>query len=85
MTTATCTAVDRSEQVVHIEIAVNGEMYGFYAIRDPYMGCWRTAEPLDSDYAWTNEQVYRARYITQEGAMREVRRIRRYGRRNPCD
>ena len=46
----------------------------FYAVRDVFLGYWRSTEPLDG-YAWTRDLGLRARFATRAQAMREMKAI----------
>ena len=64
-------SVNPDERIVRCRSKVRGT---FYAIRDVFLGYWRSTEPLDG-YAWTRDLGMRAKFATRAQAMREIKAI----------
>ena len=63
--------VHPDERIVKVRSKVRGT---FYAIRDVFLGYWRSSEPLDG-CAWTRDLGLRAEFATRAQAMREMKAI----------
>ena len=63
--------VNPDERIVKVSSKVRGM---FYAIRDVFLGYWRSTEPIDG-YAWTRDLGLRAEFPTRAQAAREMKAI----------
>lgn len=71
---------NNDERVVTVREIVDGEETIFYAIRDVYLGYWRSDEPLDDDKAWTRDRRLRAEFEDRSDAVEELMEIWRVRR-----
>jgi hypothetical protein len=76
--------VNNDERVVTVREIVDGEESIFYAIRDVYLGYWRSDEPLDDDKAWTQDRRLRAEFENHSDAIEELMEIWRVRRGSPA-
>ena len=67
-----CANENRDERVVEVVETVLGEQTVFYAIRDVFLGYWRSTQPLEEFDAWTKDRRRRAEFDTRREAEREL-------------
>jgi len=75
--------VNNDERVVTVREIVDGEETVFYAIRDVYLGYWRTGESLHEDKAWSQDRRLRVEFENRSDAIEELMEIWRIRRGGP--
>ncbi|MFB3892008.1 MAG: hypothetical protein ACE15C_08290 [Phycisphaerae bacterium] len=63
--------VNPDERIVKVRPKVGR---AFHAIRDVFLGYWRSTEP-PGGHAWTRDPGLRARFATRAQAMREMKAV----------
>lgn len=67
--------INTDEKIVKVVETFEGEQIEYYAIRDTYLGYWRSNLPIDGPDAWTQDRHLRAEFDSRFAAGREMRDI----------
>lgn len=77
-------AMNPDERIVQVVMTRKGRIQRHYAIRDEYLGYWRSAQPISDDRAWTRDKALRALFPSRVEAGKELQSIWDYRRQKVC-